>query len=384
TAHSSHGLGHPRTFLEGPLSPEQPRLLSPDDAGWFDQSVSSKTAPASASPVPATLHQSDASGFDQLSPFDEVCDSAYNTPFTPYLDTPDQTPHETPLFDCVASEDFDTAIHLEQFWNNAVAPAAAVQDSSVNLDLSPNTLASTSLAAQDAAQNHFQINGHLQAENALLDFVLFDDIAAPSPILTLPTLSTPMTTSLASPPSTDPKEIENHELAMQLVASAAASLSSQSSLFSNDSSDVIENLFSDVDLSPLELATSISDSSSPEINMPSLDWISTTSVPQNFSFDFNAQCSAANNIATPIINGCGLQSSPMLPVNVASPEMDLGLLLGLDSYQQQQTLFASMFASMSSASEQQQTPQTPQTPKMHNPLKRKSDEADKQSSGESP
>ncbi|KAF9194513.1 hypothetical protein BGZ50_006238, partial [Haplosporangium sp. Z 11] len=384
--HTGPGFGHPGISPEGPLLSEQPLSLSSDDAGWFDQSVSSKTAPASAFPVPATLHQSDASGFDQLSPFDEVCASAFNTPFTPYLDTPDQTPHETPLFDCVASEDFDTTICLEQFWNDTVAPAVAVQNSSVNLDLSPSTLASTSLAAQDAAQNPFQINGHLQAENALLDFVLFDDIAAPSPISTFSTLSTPMTTSLASPPSADPKEIENHELAMQLVAIAAASLSSQSSPFSNDSSDVIENLFSDVDLSPLESATSIPVSSSPEINMPNLDWTSTTSVSQNFSFDFSAHCSAANNTATPIVNGCGLQSSPMLPVNVASPEVDLGLLLGLDSYQQQQqqTMFAPMFASMPNASEQQQQQQTPQTPKMHNPLKRKSDEADKQSSGESP
>ena len=156
-----HGMGHPRTVAESdePLLSHQP-LLSLDDLGWFN-SPSSPDAFASAFPVPANLQQkSDASGFDNLSPFDDVCASAFNTPFSPYLDTPDQTPNQTPLFDFVASEDIDTT-SLEQFWD-ATAPNAAAQGSSLNQDLTSPALTSTSQSSQSAAQDPNDLNARLQ------------------------------------------------------------------------------------------------------------------------------------------------------------------------------------------------------------------------------
>lgn len=88
------------------------------------------------------------------------------------MDTPDQTPSQTPMIDCVASDDDLSSLDL--FWTSSPASVAA-------------PISSTSLV-DDASR--------LQAENALLDFVLFDDIAPTSPISTL---STPMTASITSP-----------------------------------------------------------------------------------------------------------------------------------------------------------------------------------------
>ncbi|KAF9344984.1 hypothetical protein BGX26_003676 [Mortierella sp. AD094] len=361
-----------------------------DDLGWFDTTSSSKSIPASASAssVPATLHQSDASGFDQLSLFDEVCASAFNTPFTPHLDTPDQTPNQTPLFECVASEELDTT-SLEQLWSTAEPNvgnvSTAAQGSNLNLDLdlgltSPafsstsSPLASTNLSGQNGAvaQDPNQISACLQAENALLDFVLFDDIAPSSPISTL---LTPAMTSLSSPSFGDLKskqEIETHELAMQLVAAAAASMTSQSSTvsaqaspFVTDSSDVIGSLFSDVDLSPLiESVSPATTASSPQI---SFDWMS-SQLPQNFSFDFNN-----NNLNNASTDAFLMQSSPMLPVSVTSPQLDLNLLLSLYSQQQQYQQL-----SLLTSTTPDQTIKT-----TTNPLKRKSDEI-KQPGEESP
>ncbi|KAI8604702.1 hypothetical protein EDD21DRAFT_197795 [Dissophora ornata] len=208
------GHGHPRALTVCEVSELSEPLLSLDDLGWFNTLSSSKapsaSASASASSVPATLHQGDASGFDQLSLFDEVCASAFNTPFTPYLDTPDQTPNQTPLFDRVASEDLDMT-SLEQLWTAAdsnvgvVSSAASGSDLNLSLDLTlPHSAALTTLSDYDGctAQDPSQLNARLQAETALLDFVLFDDIAPPSPISTL---STPVTTSLTSPSHVDLK-----------------------------------------------------------------------------------------------------------------------------------------------------------------------------------
>ncbi|KAF9113683.1 hypothetical protein BGX27_001046 [Mortierella sp. AM989] len=390
-----NGQGHPRELAASDVSLlSQHSLLSLDDLGWFDPPSSSKaiSASASASSVPATLQQSDTSGFDQLSLFDEVCSSAFNTPFTPHLDTPDQTPNQTPLFECVASEDLDTT-SFEQFWSAAEPSfgdvSVVTQGSNLNLDLnlgltSPafssttSPLPSTNLSGQGVvAQDSNQINARLQAENALLDFVLFDDIAPSSPITTL---LTPAMTSLSSPSIDDLKfkqEIETHELAMQLVAAAAASMTSQSSTvsaqsspFEADSSDIIGSLFSDVDLSPLmEPVSPAATTSSPQAT---LDWMS-SQLPQNFSFDFNNNLNNINNVST---NPFTMQSSPMLPVAVTSPQLDLGLLLSLYQQQQQQqqyqqsSLFASTIPSMTTTvSQPDQTIKT-----TTNPLKRKSDE----------
>ncbi|KAF9285322.1 hypothetical protein BGZ68_003971 [Mortierella alpina] len=361
-------MGHPRTVAESdePLLSHQP-LLSLDDLGWFN-SPSSPDAFASAFPVPANLQQkSDASGFDNLSPFDDVCASAFNTPFSPYLDTPDQTPNQTPLFDFVASEDIDMT-SLEQFWD-ATAPNAAAQGSSLNQDLTSPALTSTSQSSQSAAQDPNDLNARLQAENALLDFVLFDDIAPPSPISTL---TTPMTTTLTSPSSFDMKEIENGRLAMQLVAAAAASMTSESlatsaqaSPFASGSSDVIGSLFSDVDLSPLMDTTyPATESSSPQLSMD----LTSTPAPESLSFDFN-NLVGVNNSASAILNvfgGIDTSSSPLFPFDVTTPQVDLSLLLSLYS-QQQQSLLASNTAPMAAASEPAQTSKTEKS------LKRKSD-----------
>ncbi|KAF8968199.1 hypothetical protein BGZ46_010927 [Entomortierella lignicola] len=387
-------LGLPRAIAPSDVSLlSQDSLLSLDDLGWFDTQNSSKSS-ASASSVPATLHQSDTSGFDQLSLFDEVCASAFNTPFTPHLDTPDQTPNQTPLFECVASEELDTD-SLEQFWSTTKPSVGdafiTAQDSNLNFDLgltspavsSTSPLASTNPSGQNGvvAQDLNQTSARLQAENALLDFVLFDDIAPSSPISTLPT---PAMTSLSSPSFEDLKskqEIETHELAMQLVAAAAASMTSpsstvntQASPFATDSSNVLGSLFSDVDLSPvMESLSPATTASSPQM---SLDWMS-SQLPQNFSFDFNNNL---NNINIASTNAFTMLSSPMLPVAVTSPQLDLGLLLSLYNQQQQQQQYQQQsLPSMTTAvSQPDQTIKT-----TTNPLKRKSDEI-KQPGEESP
>ncbi|KAF9132823.1 hypothetical protein BGW39_011209 [Mortierella sp. 14UC] len=263
-----------------PLNPRKPKallaILAPSTPLMASSASASAPAPATAS---ATLTKGDCSGFDHLSPFDDVCASAFNTPYAPYLDTPDQTPTQTPLFDCVASEDL-SSLQLDDLWTSTAAPlvalpavpaasiandSSATQTSTLDFDLSfasaSASLSSTTMSGQ-AAHDDVQINARLQAENALLDFVLFDDIAFPSPIS--PFL-TPMTTNLTSPSSANSKEFETNELAMQLVAAAAASMSSQSTLTSTqtsplttDTSDVLGSLFADVDLSPLMETTTTS------------------------------------------------------------------------------------------------------------------------------
>jgi len=205
----------------------QPSLLSLEQFGWIDSPDTSLDAPfdsASASASAASLPKSDTSGFDHLSPFDEVCASAFDSPFSPFLDTPDQTPSQTPLFECVASDDFDAA-SLEQFWNmneaasasaspatflgagagegaRADAFASAALDSFSTLFPSPSNSTLSASDAEIEAGFHGQtaIDARFQAETALLDFVLFDDIAPMSPISTL---STPMSTTLTLSPSTD-------------------------------------------------------------------------------------------------------------------------------------------------------------------------------------
>ncbi|KAF9438937.1 hypothetical protein BGZ76_002936 [Entomortierella beljakovae] len=387
------GQGHPGALTSNDFSLLSQSLLSFDDLGWFDASSSSKSISASAS-VPATLQQGDGSGFDQLSLFDEVCASALNTPFTPHLDTPDQTPNQTPLFDCVASEDFVT-LGREQLCGATKATigeaftTALISNSNLDLDLgltSPadsfttSPLTSTTLSGQKdtIVMDSFQVGANLQAENALLDFVLFDDIAPSSHISTLPT---PDMISLSSPSFGDMKETETNELAMQLVAAAAASLTAQSSTvnaqaspFTTDSSDIIGSLFSDVDLSPLvESVSPATTTSSP--NMP-LDWMS-SQLPQNFSFDFNNNLNSINNTNAGLFS---MQSSPMLSVPVTSPQLDLGLLLTLCNEQQRQlSLLASMAQPLTAAVNQS----TQNVKTTSNPLKRKSDEI-KQSGEDSP
>ncbi|KAG0315773.1 hypothetical protein BGZ99_007267 [Dissophora globulifera] len=415
-------------------------LLSFDDLGWLTtssnsikaSSVPASSASASDPSVPdATLRQSDASGFDQLSLFDEVCASDFNTPYTPHLDTPDPTPSQTPLFDSVASEDVDTTL-LEQFWTTAadtnvgtaVSPVSAAQESTFDLnldldldfDLTPplSSFSTPLLSCQDGAlaqapfSSSSQADARLQAETALLDFVLFDDIASPSLISTL---STPMTNPTPSPSSfVDLKikqEIETDELALQLVAAAAASMNASSGSDANsstqispfaagsDSSNVhIGSLFSDVDLSPLmesasppTISTSAgnltmtppwTETSSPQL---SLDWMSNNPMlPQNFSFDFisgNNVAGIKNNNNT---NVFAMQSpvSPILPiVAVPSPQLDLSLLLSLYHQQQQmQSQLLSLQAIQSSSTVTSSTTLTPPTTPVNNsnPLKRKSDE----------
>lgn len=211
--------------IDGSVLSQQP-LSDLDCSGWFTPSLSIEASSASASaltpaPASATLTKGDASGFDHLSPFDEVCASAFNTPYAPYLDTPDQTPTQTPLFDSVASEDL-CSLQLDDLWTPSAvatlpaAPAASIASdssfaqtsSTLDFDLSfassasaSTPLSSTTQSGQ-AAQDDVQTNARLQAENALLDFVLFDDIAFPSPISTF---STPMTNTLTSPSSASSK-----------------------------------------------------------------------------------------------------------------------------------------------------------------------------------
>ncbi|KAF9564702.1 hypothetical protein EC968_004451 [Mortierella alpina] len=361
-----HGMGHPRTVAESdePLLSQQP-FLSLDELGWFN-SPSSSDATASALPVPATSHQkSDASGFDSLSPFDDVCASAFNTPFSPYLDTPDHTPNQTPLFDFVASEDIDTT-SLDQFWD-ASAPNIIAQGSGLNQDLTSPALTMTNQSSHSAAQDPSDLNARLQAENALLDFVLFDDIAPPSPISTL---TTPMTTTLTSPSSLDMKEIENCSLAMQLVAAAAASMASESSAasaqaspFASGSSDIIGSLFSDVDLSPLMDATfPATESSSPQLSMD----LTATPAPESLSFDFNNPVGTSASAILNVFGGIDLPASPLFPLDVTAPQVDLSLLLSLYS-QQQQSLLATSNVPLATASEPSQAPKTEKS------LKRKSD-----------
>jgi hypothetical protein len=222
-------VGHlgPVNLIDGSVLSQQP-LSALDCSGWFTPSLSieansasaSALTPASAS-ASATLTKGDASGFDHLSPFDEVCASAFNTPYAPYLDTPDQTPTQTPLFDSVASEDL-CSLQLDDLWTPSAvatlpaAPAASIVNdtsfaqtsSTLDFDLSFTSSASASIPLSSttqsgqAAQDDVRTNARLQAENALLDFVLFDDIAFPSP---MSTFSTPMTNTLTSPSSASSK-----------------------------------------------------------------------------------------------------------------------------------------------------------------------------------
>ncbi|KAK3832082.1 MAG: hypothetical protein JOS17DRAFT_110926 [Linnemannia elongata] len=220
-------VGHgPVNPIDGSVLSQQP-LSGLDCSGWFTPSLSTEASSASASALThapasasATLTKGDISGFDHLSPFDEVCASAFNTPYAPYLDTPDQTPNQTPLFDSMASEDL-CSLQLDDLWTPSAvatlpaAPAASITNdsdfaqtsSTLDFDLSfvsssaSTPLSSTTQSGQ-AAQDDVQVNARLQAENALLDFVLFDDIAFPSSISTF---STPMTTTITSPSSANSK-----------------------------------------------------------------------------------------------------------------------------------------------------------------------------------
>ncbi|GJJ71040.1 hypothetical protein EMPS_03390 [Entomortierella parvispora] len=379
------------TPSNGPVSSfPSPSLLSLEQLGWINSTDSSLDAPfdsASASASARTaLPKSDASGFDHLSPFDEACASAFDSPFSPFLDTPDQTPSQTPLFECVASDDFDAA-SLEQFWSTTEAASAstspatflgagmgenecadafapAAQDSFSTLFPSPsNSILSTS-DAEIRADSFGQTanDARLQAETALLDFVLFDDIAPMSPISTL---STPMSTTLTLSPSTDSNELETQELAMQLVAAAAASMNSQSlsvsaqssPMMMNGTSNYIGSLFDDVNVSPLM------DTPAPTVvssdSQFSLDWTST--VPQTYSFDFSASALAPTTFDGRL--GFGMSASPMMPLAKAASSADLDLLMSLLGHQQQYQT--------SSTSESAVTAATKTS--SENPLKRKSD-----------
>ncbi|KAG0032086.1 hypothetical protein BGZ82_006697 [Podila clonocystis] len=266
------------------------------------------------------------------------------------MDTPDQTPSQTPLIDCVASD--DGLASLDLFWTSFPAMVAA-------------PVASTS-SVDDASR--------LQAENALLDFVLFDDIAPTSPISTL---STPTTASITSP-SVDLKEIETHELAMQLVAAAANVTSSTvisptASPFVCGSSDVIGSLFSDASLtSPISDTTAFSTPAVSPISpaqpfaSQAQDWTS-TSMNQSFLFDF----------------GVTSQIPPMAPsltlgmVNTtSSPSVDLNLLLSLYSQHAAAGLIPLSSATMLT------TTSAPSASAIANPLKRKSDEIQASQAGE--
>ncbi|KAF9150326.1 hypothetical protein BG015_007860 [Linnemannia schmuckeri] len=349
-------------------------------------------APASAS---ATLTKGDASGFDHLSPFDEVCASAFNTPYAPYLDTPDQTPTQTPLFDSVASEDL-CSLQLDDLWAPSAvatlpaAPTASItndssfaQTSSVlDFDLSFVSSASAPLSSTtqsgQAAQDDVQTNARLQAENALLDFVLFDDIAFPSPISTF---STPMTTTITSPSSANSKEFETNELAMQLVAAAAASMSSQTALTSTqtsplttDTADVLGSLFSDVDLSPI-MENTTSPTATAAASLFGSDFIldcTANAVKSSFSFDFGN-------------DGLEIRPSPMISAGMTSPPLDMSIFLSLCSQnqqpqqqQQQSSLFPSPLLSAAATSALSQT-----AAPAENPLKRKAGEV-QQAGEESP
>jgi len=243
------------------------------------------------------------------------------------------------MIDCVASDD-DLA-SLDLFWTSSPVTVAA-------------PVASTS-SVDDASR--------LQAENALLDFVLFDDIAPTSPISTF---STPMTASITSP-SVDLKEIETHELAMQLVASAANMTSSSvispiASPFVCSSSDVIGSLFSDASLtSPLSDTTAFSTPAVSPISPPqqfvsqAQDWIS-TSMNQSFLFDFGVTSIPTMASLADMVN------------TTPSPSVDLNLLLSLYSQQ------ASGLMPLSAATMLTSTPAPASAPASANPLKRKSDE----------
>ncbi|KAF9907411.1 hypothetical protein EC991_010971 [Linnemannia zychae] len=375
-----------------PLNPRKPKAslatLAPSTPLMANSASASAPAPAPAT-ASATLTKDDHSGFDHLSPFDDVCASAFNTPYAPYLDTPDQTPTQTPLFDCVASEDL-SSLQLDDLWTSAALPAvpaasiandsSATQTSTLDFDLSfasaSATLSSTTSSGQ-TAQDEVQINARLQAENALLDFVLFDDIAFPSPISTF---STPMTTNSTSPSSANSKEHETNELAMQLVAAAAASMSSQSTLtstrmspLSTDASDALGSLFSDVDLSPLmETTTS---PAAPTASLFGSDFIldiTTDAVKSSFTFDFDN-------------SDFEIQTSPMISAGTTSPPMDMSLFLSLCSQQplqqqQQQQQQVSLFPSPLLSAKPELTTQTVPT---ENPLKRKASEV-QQAGEESP
>ncbi|KAF9578740.1 hypothetical protein BGW38_005318 [Lunasporangiospora selenospora] len=365
---------------------EAPESLYPvnfEDLAWLDFSTSSSlktfqnaaTLAFASAPAPALAQaspqtsladcSSHLSGFDQLlSPLVEVCGTASASPLTPHLDTPDQTPTQTPLFDSVASDDLDTTA-LEQLWGATFAAPTASHatstvsspvlaftsvDTDLNLfssdllldDLDLGLDASTSLSSGFESASPIQqqqeqdaIVSRLQAENALLDFVLFDELApSSSPFST--TQSTPSTT-LTSPSSVNLKEMETQDLALHLVASAAANMTSRSATVSlqsspatfayDTSSTVVSDLFSDVDLSPL-ISTPVTAPIQAPFQLPSHPIApSPVAVPVQpsgpFSFDFDGSL--------------GLSSLAMLPAlnaAVASPELGLNLLLSLYSPEQ--------------------------------------------------
>ncbi|KAG0229088.1 hypothetical protein BGW42_001809 [Actinomortierella wolfii] len=167
------------------------------------------TVNGTTTPVSTTLSSKDGTGFDQLlSPLynDASSTSAFNSPWTPYLDTPDPSPSQTPLFGYSNSED---SMRLDQL----LMPQLAVSSGSSHLaDVSVAT-------TQDASTD-----SRLQAEPSLLDFVLFDDIATALPVSgdSVSTFTDPALMTTTTTPSTE-------ELALQLVAAAAANLASAQS-----------------------------------------------------------------------------------------------------------------------------------------------------------
>ncbi|KAF9430600.1 hypothetical protein BGZ94_005773 [Podila epigama] len=307
-------------------------LASTSVAACASVSASACT-PTSASvsvSAPAASLQNGTIGFDQASLLDEICTSALNTPFTPELDTPDHTPSQTPLFDCVASEDLDLT-SFDLFWTAPSTPA--------NVAATTPALSTTTMFPAVVPQ--MDTKARLQAENALLDFVLFDDIAPPSPISTL---STPMTAPITSP-SVDLKETETCSLSIQLatptvtltpIQSSTPAINPAASPFVSGLPDVIGSLFSDVSLSPLSDTSAFSTPATSPISPPQLlapqqvqDWTS-TSMNQNFLFDFNATTTLmASDLGAPLASA---QTLGMVDTT-SSPSVDINLLLSLYSQQ---------------------------------------------------
>lgn len=169
---------------------------------------------------------------------------------------------------------------------------------------------------------------------------------------------------------------------MQLVAAAAASMSSQSTLTSTqtspltiDTSDVLGSLFSDVDLSPImETTTTFSPATvNTATSLFGSDFILDTAANavKSFSFDFGN-------------DGFEIQPSPMISAGTTSPPMDMNIFLSLCGQQQQPQLQqASLFPSplLSAAAAASALSQT--AAPAENPLKRKAGEV-QQAGEESP
>ncbi|KAG0349001.1 Plasma membrane t-SNARE, secretory vesicle fusion [Podila humilis] len=305
---------------------------------------------ASASAVSPSQDCS-SSGFDQMSLLDEICASA--------ISTPDQTPSQTPLIDCVASDDLDFA-NLDLFWTTS-SPASTVLPEHASPALQQETYA------------------RLQAENALLDFVLFDDIAPPSPI------STPMTASLTSP-SVDTKEIETPELTLLVDPTASSSTSTfKSQPSANDATNIFGSPFSDAASlsSPVSDTTAfstpaVSPFSPPQLFAPSatqpvhVQDLTSTSLNQSFLFDFGV----TNGLFPPQAFS-SLSSTEMVnnttTAPTLSPLVDLNLLLSL--YTQQATALVPLSTAVAGVLSSAST-----VPSTTNPLKRKSDEIQQASS----